>query len=83
MLKEFAQYLVSLKDNKTYTIHGDTYSDRELVRIDPHVDRPRQISVSGLDSIVKLLRNELGYVRQPAYVHSGGRRAEGLCFLHL
>ena len=33
MLKEFAQYLVSLKDNKTYTIHGDTYSDRELVRI--------------------------------------------------
>lgn len=25
MLKEFAQYLVSLKDNKTYTIHGDTY----------------------------------------------------------
>ena len=27
MLKEFAQYLVSLKDNKTYDIHGDTYSD--------------------------------------------------------
>ena len=26
MLKEFAQYLVSLKDNKTYNIHGDTYS---------------------------------------------------------
>lgn len=27
MLKEFAQYLVSLKDNKTYDIHGDTYSN--------------------------------------------------------
>lgn len=40
-----------------------TYSDRELVRIDPHVDRPRQISVSGLDSIVKLLRNELDILR--------------------
>lgn len=59
MLKEFAQYLVSLKDNKTYTIYGDTYSDRELVRINPHIDRPTNLSVSGLDSIVKLVRNEL------------------------
>lgn len=37
MLKEFAQYLVSLKDNKTYNIHGDTYSDHDLVRIKPRV----------------------------------------------
>ena len=59
MLKEFAQYLVSLKENKTYDIHGDTYSDRDLVRIEPHIDRPTSISVSGLDSIVKLVRNEM------------------------
>ena len=59
MLKEFAQYLVSLKDNKTYDIHGDTYSDRELVRVKPHIDRPACLSVTGLDSIVKLVRNEL------------------------
>lgn len=59
MLKEFAQYLVSLKDNKTYNINGDTYSDRELVRIEPHIDRPANLAVSGLDSIVKLVRNEL------------------------
>ena len=51
MLKEFAQYLVSLKDNKTYNIHGDTYSDHDLVRIKPHIDRPANLSVSGLDSI--------------------------------
>lgn len=59
MLKEFAQYLVSLKDNKTYNINGDTYSDRELVRIEPHIDRPSNLAVSGLDSIVKLVHNEL------------------------
>lgn len=59
MLKEAFQYLVSLKDNKTYTINGDTYSDQELVRIPPHIDRPTPIAVSGLDSIVKLVRNEL------------------------
>lgn len=69
MLKEFAQYLVSLKDNKTYTIHGDTYSDRELVRIAPHVDRPRQIQVNGLDSIVKLVRNEQDMMENyPIYI---------------
>ena len=54
MLKEFAQYLVSLKDNKTYNIHGDTYSDHDLVRIKPHIDRPANLSVSGLDSICLL-----------------------------
>ncbi len=59
MLKEAIQYLVSLKDNKTYDINGETYSDRELVRIEPHIDRPTNLSVSGLDSIVKLVRNEL------------------------
>lgn len=69
MLKEFAQHLVSLKDNKTYTIHGDTYSDRELVRIAPHVDRPRQIQVNGLDSIVKLVRNEQDMMENyPIYI---------------
>lgn len=59
MLKEFAQYLVALKENKTYEIYGDTYSDNELHRVAPHVPRPERIHVTGLDSIVKLVRNEL------------------------
>lgn len=59
MLKEFAQYLVSLKDNKTYNIHGDTYSDHDLVRIKPHIDRPANLSVSGLDSIAAYFEDKL------------------------
>lgn len=58
MLKEVAQYLVSLKDNKTYQIHGDTYSDRELVRIAPHIDRPTPIKIRSLDGLVNLIQNE-------------------------
>lgn len=58
MLKEAIQYLVGLKDNKTYDIGGETYSDHELVRIAPHVDRPREIQVNGLSSIAELLREE-------------------------
>lgn len=75
MLKEFAQYLVSLKDNKTYTIHGDTYSDHELCRINPHVDRPSRISVTGLDSIVKLVRAELDmFENLPVFIRVDGAR---------
>lgn len=58
MLKEAIQYLVGLKENKTYDINGETYSDHELVRIAPHVDRPREITVNGLSSIAELIREE-------------------------
>lgn len=69
MLKDAIQYLVGLKDNKIYEINGETYSDRELHRIAPHVDRPRQIQVNGLDSIVKLVRNEQDMVENyPIYI---------------
>lgn len=67
MLKEFAQYLVSLKDNKTYTIGGQTYSDNTLHRIAPYVPRPEQITVNGLDSIVKLVKSELAKSPESTY----------------
>lgn len=68
MLKEALAYLVSLKENKTYEIHGDTYSDHELERIEPHIDRPRQVRVNGLDSIVKLVKAELGNFERPLFI---------------
>ncbi len=75
MLKEAIQYLVSLKDNKTYTINGDTYSDHELVRIPPYVAHPSPISVIGLDSIVKLVRNELDmFDNLPLFIRVDGAR---------
>lgn len=70
MIKEAIQYLVGLKDNKTYNIGGDTYSDHELVRIEPHVDRPREIKVNGLCSIADLIREENAIFsnRLPIYI---------------
>lgn len=58
MLKEFAQYLHSLRDNQIYEINGQTYSDHDLVRIKPYIPHPAMISVTGLDSICKLVRSE-------------------------
>lgn len=75
MLKEFAQYLVALKENKTYEIHGDTYSDHELYRVAPYVARPSRIGVTGLDSIVKLVRNELDLFHDlPLFIRVDGAR---------
>lgn len=68
MLKEFAQYLVSLKDNKTYEIHGDTYSDHELHRIEKYVPHPKCVEVAGLDSIVKMINAEAKKLTGPIYI---------------
>lgn len=70
MIKEAIQCLVSLKDNKTYEINGDTYSDRELTRIAPHIDRPNRIYVNSLDAVVQLISHELGMVRNtPVFIN--------------
>ena len=75
MLKEFAQYLQSLKENQTYDIHGDIYSDEKLVRIAPHVARPSSIKVTGLDSVVKLVKNELDvFDNLPLFIRVDGPR---------
>lgn len=75
MLKEALQYLVSLKDNKIYEINGETYSDHDLTRIKPHVTHPSRICVTGLDSIVKLVRNELDmFDNLPLFIRVDGAR---------
>lgn len=75
MLKEFAQYLVSLKDNKIYDINGEKYSDNALHRIAPYVPRPEKLNVTGLDSIVKLVKAEMKKVTLPIFIRVDGPTA--------
>ena len=75
MLKEFAQYLVSLKDNKTYEINGETYSDNALVRIKPHVDRPEKLTLNSLDGVVKMIRTELDISNVPLFIRVNGAQS--------
>lgn len=58
MLAKMIDKIVSLKQPQTFEINGDTYSDEDLYRIPPHVDRPRLLEMSGLDSLCKLIRTE-------------------------
>lgn len=70
MLKTAIEYLVALKENKTYEIHGDTYSDRQLTRIAPHIDRPDSITVGSLNGLINLAKHELDLVANyPLFIH--------------
>lgn len=62
MLANMIEKIVSLKETKTFNINGETYSDRPLERIAPHVDSPWALEVNGLDSISKLIREEMNKV---------------------
>lgn len=59
MLKEALQYIVGLSDNKTYEIDGRTYSDSQLCLVDEPRYSPRELEVSGLDSICALITEEM------------------------
>ena len=73
MLKEALQYLVSLKENKTYEINGTAYSDHELHVVEPLVYRRTGMEFGSLDAIVKMTLTELDeiidLVGAPLFIH--------------
>ncbi len=66
MIKEALAYLVGLKENQTYCINGDTYSDNALTRIPPHIDRPKKIRDQRPGQPVKLIKTEIPSVKNPS-----------------
>lgn len=58
MLKEAIEKILEIAPFQTVEIGGDTYSDRRLVRVEPHVDRPAEITVNSLDSVAQLVKQE-------------------------
>ena len=60
MLKEALQYLVSLKDNKTYEIDGKTFSDHQLALVEAPRFHRETVHFGSLDAIVKMIRTEKG-----------------------
>lgn len=62
MLAKMIDKIVGLKQTQIFDIGGQTYTDGDLERVPPHVDRPERMSVSGLDSICKLIRTELNKI---------------------
>ena len=68
ILAEFVEKIISLKDPTIIEVAGQQYANQEFARIKPHVDRPSVYEVTGLDSIVQLLRKEIERVGGFAFV---------------
>lgn len=72
MIKEALQYLVGLKDNKTYEINGKTYSDNQLKLIEEERAYRRPETFGSLDAIAKMIRAEIGDYTdgtEPIFIH--------------
>lgn len=56
MIKEALKYIVGLGEAKEHSIHGDTYSDKELYRIDKHIPMACAIEMNTLTSLVDYIK---------------------------
>ena len=72
MLKDFVNKLMELAAPTTYDINGHTYASQELERIDPPKYMPKSIDVTGLDSVCKLVRNEVKAVGRKIFIQIQG-----------
>lgn len=59
MLKKALEYLVGLGEAKEHTIHGDTYSDKELYRIGQYIPRAAAIEMNTLTSLVDYIKSHV------------------------
>lgn len=67
-LKDLVQYAVAISENKTYEINGETYSEKQLHRIPSYTPRPQKLCVTGLDSVVKIIKAEKRKMNLPIFV---------------
>lgn len=58
MLKAMIEKITELATPKTYEIESKTYSSKPLNLVEAPKYSPKEIEVSGLDSVCKLVRNE-------------------------
>lgn len=68
MLKAMIEKIVELAAPKTFEWDGAVYSDKELKFVQDKKCRPKTIEVTGLDSISKLVRNEVVHVGQRLFI---------------
>lgn len=68
MLKEFVNRLVELAAPSVHEFEGSVYSSKELVHVMDKKPMPRGIELTGLDSVCKLVRNEVDHVALQIFI---------------
>lgn len=74
MLKSFVEKIAELSTPKTYEVDGCVYASKRLEFVQEKKHRPNCIDVTGLDSICKLVRNEITHVGRQIFVQVSGYR---------
>ena len=73
MLAEFVEKIVSLKENKTHEINGETYSDSILYRVAKYIPEPNPVRFSMLSALVTMIKTEYKKIDgAPIVVHVCG-----------
>ena len=70
MLKEAIEKIVSLAAPTTFQVDGKTFSSKELVEVCPKEYHTERISVTGLDSVCKLVRNEAERIGRKVFIRA-------------
>ena len=68
MLKAMIQKIEEMAAPKTYEVDGSVFASKDLVHVMDKKPMPKSISVTGLDSICKLVRNEADHVGLQIFV---------------
>lgn len=58
MIKEALQYAVGLSKPNLQEIHGDTYSDKSLTRITPHLPKAEKLYLHTLTGLIDYIKSE-------------------------
>ena len=58
MLKAMIEKIEKMAGPKVYHIGEEDFASQELVRVEPKKDFPKSITLTGLDSVCKMVRNE-------------------------
>lgn len=69
MIEKALKYIVGLGEARTQAIHGDTYSDKELYRIDKHIPTASPISMNTLSSLVNYIKGNIDSMSEKMIVH--------------
>lgn len=68
MLKAMIQEITKMAAPTIFKIGEENYSSEKLIRIDPKKNIPDSITVNGLDSVCKLVRNEAAAIGRKLFI---------------
>ena len=69
MIKEALMYIVGLGEATEHFIHGDTYSDKPLHRIDPYYPKANAIEMNTLTSLVDYIKANVDSMADKMIIH--------------